>query len=87
MTEQNTARRVVVAEDESLIRLDIVETLAARQLTDPPEPEQLLLLADRWEIRHGGMSGRTAQQFVKYLAGKEAEAFEFLRLADLGLEP
>lgn len=27
MTEQNTARRVVVAEDESLIRLDIVETL------------------------------------------------------------
>ena len=27
MTEQNTARRVVVAEDDSLIRLDIVETL------------------------------------------------------------
>jgi response regulator NasT len=27
MTEQNTSRRVVVAEDESLIRLDIVETL------------------------------------------------------------
>lgn len=27
MTEQNIARRVVVAEDESLIRLDIVETL------------------------------------------------------------
>ena len=27
MTEQNAARRVVVAEDESLIRLDIVETL------------------------------------------------------------
>lgn len=27
MTEQNTTRRVVVAEDESLIRLDIVETL------------------------------------------------------------
>ncbi len=27
MSEQNTARRVVVAEDESLIRLDIVETL------------------------------------------------------------
>ena len=27
MTEQTTARRVVVAEDESLIRMDIVETL------------------------------------------------------------
>lgn len=27
MTEQSTSRRVVVAEDESLIRLDIVETL------------------------------------------------------------
>ena len=27
MTEQTTQRRVVVAEDESLIRMDIVETL------------------------------------------------------------
>lgn len=53
---------------------EIVQTLASRQLTDAPDPEQLLLLADRWELRHGGMSGRVAQQFVDYLAGQEGTA-------------
>lgn len=50
---------------------DIVRALAARAgRLDLPE-EELLLLANRWEIRHGGISGRTAQQFINYLAGKE----------------
>lgn len=50
---------------------DIVRGLAARAgRLDLPE-EELLLLANRWEIRHGGVSGRTAQQFINYLAGKE----------------
>ena len=31
--------------------------------------EKLLLEANKWEIRHGGISGRTAQQFINYLAG------------------
>ena len=31
--------------------------------------EQLLLEANKWEIRHGGISGRTAQQFINYIAG------------------
>ena len=31
----------------------------------------LLAEANRWELRHGGISGRTAQQFINYLAGKE----------------
>jgi predicted AAA+ superfamily ATPase len=31
--------------------------------------EQLLLEANRWEIRHGGLSGRTAQHFITYLLG------------------
>ena len=49
---------------------DIVRGLAARAgRLDLPEEE--LLLANRWEIRHGGVSGRTAQQFINYLAGKE----------------
>lgn len=34
------------------------------------EEEELLLEANRWELTHGGMSGRTAQQFVDYLLGK-----------------
>lgn len=31
----------------------------------------LFLEANKWEIRHGGVSGRTAQQFVNYLAGEK----------------
>ena len=34
--------------------------------------EELLAEANKWELSHGGMSGRTAQQFIDYLAGKEA---------------
>ena len=52
---------------------DIVKGLAARQLHTAMDEEELLLLANRWEIRHGGVSGRTAQQFINYLAGKETE--------------
>ena len=35
------------------------------------EEEALLLEADRWELYHGGRSGRTAQQFINYLLGKQ----------------
>lgn len=50
---------------------DIVRQLAERQLDRMLPEEELLLLANRWELRHGGISGRTAQQFINYLAGKE----------------
>ena len=50
---------------------DIVRTLAARHPEITVDEERLLALANRWEIRHGGVSGRTAQQFVNYLAGRE----------------
>lgn len=33
--------------------------------------EELLLQADRWELSHGGRSGRTAQQFIDYLLWQE----------------
>ena len=33
------------------------------------DPDQLKLEADRWEMNHGGISGRTAQQFVDHLLG------------------
>ncbi len=32
--------------------------------------EELQAEANKWEIAHGGISGRTADQFVKYLQGK-----------------
>ena len=33
--------------------------------------EELLLEANKWELAHGGLSGRTAQQFINYLLGKQ----------------
>jgi len=48
----------------------IVLELAARypQITLPED--QILAEAHAWEMRHGGISGRTAQQFVNHLCGK-----------------
>lgn len=51
---------------------EIVLSLAKTQLPFAVETEQLLKLADRWEIRHGGVSCRTAQQFINSLLGKDA---------------
>ena len=50
---------------------EIVRQLAAKNEIHMPE-EELLLEANKWELSHGGLSGRTAQQFIDYLAGKEA---------------
>ena len=49
---------------------NIVLELARRNGIDMPE-EELLLQANKWEMTHGGKSGRTAQQFIDYLLGKE----------------
>ena len=48
---------------------NIVKTLAERHQVEMPE-EELLLEANKWELQHGGLSGRTAQQFIDYLYGK-----------------
>ncbi len=48
---------------------DIVKGIAARYPGLGLTEEQLLLEANKWEIRHGGVSGRTAQQFINYIAG------------------
>jgi uncharacterized protein len=34
--------------------------------------EELLAKANMWELSHGGRSGRTAQQFINYLGGKDS---------------
>ena len=47
----------------------IVKILAERNGLTMPE-DQLLLEANKWELNHGGLSGRTAQQFIDYLLGK-----------------
>ena len=48
---------------------NIVKVLAKRNDINMPEDE-LLLEANKWEVAHGGLSGRSAQQFVDYLLGK-----------------
>lgn len=48
----------------------IVRELAKKQGVHIDE-EQLLEEANKWELSHGGLSGRTAQQFINYLLGQE----------------
>ena len=48
----------------------IVRELAARNGI-MMDDAQLQLEANRWELSHGGRSGRTAQQFIDYLLGKK----------------
>ena len=49
---------------------EIVKGLAARYGITMEE-ETLLAEAGKWELSHGGLSGRTAQQFIDYLRGTE----------------
>lgn len=49
--------------------MNIVEVLANKYNLEIPK-EELFLEANRWELSHGGLSGRTAQQFIDYLLGK-----------------
>ena len=50
---------------------EIVKGLAARYGITMEE-EELLAGANKWELSHGGLSGRTAQQFIDYLRGHKA---------------
>ncbi len=52
---------------------NIVCQLAKRYDSITLSDEELCQEANKWELSHGGISGRTAQQFINYLAGKENE--------------
>ncbi|UWG97710.1 ATP-binding protein [Dehalobacter sp. DCM] len=47
----------------------IVTTLAERYPEITLTKEELTAMAHQWEMHHGGISGRTAQQFINYLLG------------------
>lgn len=49
---------------------EIVRALAERELGGRIIDEELIAGANTWEIRHGGISGRTAQQYINHLAGR-----------------
>jgi len=47
----------------------IVKEIAEKENIHMPE-DKLFLEANKWELSHGGLSGRTARQFVTYLLGR-----------------
>lgn len=51
---------------------EIVRTLAEKSGLVIDDGE-LIAGADRWEIRHGGMTGRAARQYVDYLLGRDVK--------------
>ena len=55
-------------EIESCEYMHVHEDIVKAVQEQMPE-EELLLKANQWELSHGGLSGRTAQQFVDYLLG------------------
>lgn len=48
---------------------NIVTTLAKKYPEITWTEEELAAEANKWEMSHGGISGRTAQQFINYLVG------------------
>ena len=54
------------------VQPQIVIHLAAKAGIKMSEDE-LKAEANKWELSHGGISGRTAQQFIYYLQGQEDE--------------
>lgn len=52
---------------------EIVKELAKRYPEITLTQEELLQKANIWELNHGGLSGRTAQQFITYLTGRDKE--------------
>lgn len=46
---------------------EIIKGLAKKNNIDMDE-EKLLLEANKWEVSHGGLSGRNAKQFINYLS-------------------
>jgi len=47
----------------------IVKELRKRYPSITVSDEELCAKANQWELSHGGISGRTAQQFINYMAG------------------
>ena len=54
----------------------IVTELARRYPQISLSEQELCAEANKWEMSHGGISGRTAQQFINYLAAKDETAKE-----------
>ncbi len=54
----------------------IVKELRKRYPSITVSDEELCAEANKWELSHGGISGRTAQQFINYMAGQMHETVD-----------
>ena len=52
---------------------NIVLELATRHKSIDLNRDEIIAEAHKWELRHGGLSGRTAQQCINHLCGKSEE--------------
>jgi len=52
----------------------IVTELSKRYPEIKMTEDELILEANKWEMAHGGVSGRTAQQFINHLCGTMSSA-------------
>jgi len=50
-----------------------IVVMLAKKINLGMSDEKLCAEANKWELSHGGISGRTAQQFINYMVGKTAE--------------
>ena len=51
----------------------------AHRMNLPFSDEELKAEANKWELSHGGISGRTAQQFINYMAGTTYQGSRFIQ--------
>ena len=69
-TRGEAAQSMYARINSKYVKLITALSFAQPEILALPE-ETLLQEATRWEMRHGGVSGRTAQQFINYLAGTQ----------------
>ena len=51
-------------------KIDRINELARKYPEITLSDDELVAKANAWELSHGGVSGRTAQQFIYYLLGQ-----------------
>ena len=50
-------------------QFDVIVTTLAKRYGITTDEDELLLEANKWELSHGGLSGRTATQFIDHIRG------------------
>ena len=65
--------RPLGSEEYDKCRKKFTKYVRNKQLGIKMPEDELLLEANKWELSHGGLTGRTAQQFIDHLLGIQEE--------------